>query len=86
MSTSAWLTFRFVEEMTVLNDQTEVILEMIEMSVFVAINFLLHRAEVHRMRDEFVVRRNLQKKRQQMCAKRDYDDPLTWISSTGSAK
>ena len=45
--------------MTVFNDQTEVILEMIQMSVFVAINFLLHRAEVHRMRDEFVVGRNL---------------------------
>ena len=45
--------------MAVLNDEPEIVFEQIQSAVFVAIDFFLHRREVHGVGDEFVIRWNL---------------------------
>lgn len=53
------LTFGLVEEVTVLDDQTEIVLERVQAVILVSVDLFPHRREVHGMSDELVVRGNL---------------------------
>ena len=69
--------------MAILHDQTEIVLELIESVVVAAIDFLLHRREIHRMRNEFVIGGHLNRV-DEIPNRGEFS--LTSASSTGKAK